>query len=112
ESITSNNADLKSATVFALANWKDDSALNTLIALSKDTKDTKQFDAVLKGLVRITAASNLPAEQKVLTYRDAMEVAVNADQKKLILRNIEANKTYTALLYASSFLDDKDLQQV
>src|SRR5690606_13772004 len=98
--------------ILALSKWKDESALRSLIDLSKSVTDANQFDAVIKGLVRLTALANQPDEQKVLVYKDAMEVAKTTDQKKLILSNIEANKTYNALMFAGSFLDNKELQGV
>src|SRR5690606_8215055 len=112
ESSKSSDAALKNASVLALSNWKDGSALQTLIDLSKTTKDAAQLDSVLKGLVRLTATSEITDERKLLIYRDAMEVAQTTGQKQSILRNIEATNTYNALMYAGSFLNDKDLGKV
>ncbi|WP_353137963.1 DUF1080 domain-containing protein [Pseudopedobacter sp.] len=111
QSIHSNNINLKNAAVLAIANWKDESALQNLITLSRTTQDVKQFDAILRGLIRITSAANITDERKVLIYRDAMEVALTVSQRTLILKKIEENKTYNALIFAGTFLDDKDLQK-
>lgn len=107
-----NNADLKNAVILSLANWKDQSALQTLVDLSKTTTNPAQLDAVVKGLVRLTASSDIKQERKLLIYRDLMEVAQTTAQKQSILRNIEATNTYNALRFAGTFLDDKDLGKV
>ncbi len=111
ESLSSSNLNLKNAAVSAIASWKDESALSNLVALSRSTTDVKQLDAILSGLIRITAMSNITDEQKVLIYRDAMAVARTSSQKTSILRNIESNTTYNALIFAGTFLDDKELQK-
>lgn len=107
-----NNADLKNAVILSLANWKDQSALQTLIDLSRTTTNAAQLDAVVKGLVRLTASSDITGERKLLIYRDLMEVAQTTAQKQSILRNIEATNTYNALRYAGTFLGDKELGRV
>lgn len=104
-----NDVNLKNAVILSLANWKDQSALQTLIDLSKTSLNSAQLDAVVKGVVRLTASSDLTGERQLLIYRDLMEVAHTTSQKQAILRNIEATNTYNALMYAGSFLDDKDL---
>src|SRR3546814_10481030 len=44
-----NNADLKNAVILSLANWKDQSALQTLIDLSRTTTKAAQLDAVVRS---------------------------------------------------------------
>ncbi len=44
-------------------------------------------------------------------FRNAMELARNANQKKQILSGISRNSTFQALIFAGSYLDDAELQQ-
>lgn len=101
---------LREAAVLALSNWNDNGALPTLVKLSRTTKDAEELDAIIKGIVRLTADSDFPADQKVLLLRDAMEVAQTVPQKKTILGALEANKTYNALIFAGKFLDNPELK--
>ena len=102
---------LRGAATSALANWADDSALPKLIALSRrKVTDSGQQDAVIKGLVRVVGIADVPAEQKVLYLREAFEAAATVEQKRLVLRALEANKTYNALLFAGQFLADEQLK--
>ncbi|MFC3196188.1 DUF1080 domain-containing protein [Parapedobacter deserti] len=102
---------LRGAAVSALANWTDDGALPKLVEISrKKVIDSHQRNAVIRGLVRIVGISDAPPEQKVLHLRDVAEIAENVEQKRLVLRALEANKTYNALMFAGSFLDDDELK--
>ncbi|WP_257668221.1 family 16 glycoside hydrolase [Parapedobacter tibetensis] len=103
--------NLQGAAIIALANWADAEALPTLIALSrKEVRDSNQQDAIIKGLVRIIGITDVPVDQKVLHLRDVFEVAKTVDQKKLVLKSLESNKTYNALLFAGKYLDDEQLK--
>ena len=106
----SEDVELRSAAVTAVAEWIDVDALPRLITLSRTLTDSAQLDAVIEGLVRLIGMAEVPAEQKVLMLRDAFEVAQTAAQKTLILRALEANKTYNAMLFAGRFLDDDELK--
>lgn len=108
--VNNTQAELQDAAIRALASWKDSGALNELVKLSRTLEDSEQYDAVLKGLLRIIGSSDLPADQQVLLLRDAMETTKTVAQKRLILRNLDANKTYNALVFAGKYLDDEDLK--
>ncbi|MFC0318779.1 MULTISPECIES: DUF1080 domain-containing protein [Olivibacter] len=110
EVLDGNDANLKAAAVEALANWNDHDALPELIKLSRATSDSKQLNQILNGIVRLTAQSDFPAEQKVLLLRDAMGVAQNTQQKRMILGALSNNFTYNALIFAGKYLDDPELK--
>ncbi len=102
--------ELRNAAVLALAAWTTVEALPHLVDLSRRVTDAGELDAVVKGLVRLVGISDAPAPQKVLLLRDAFEVARTSEQKEGILRALEANKTYNAMLFAGRFLDDEQLK--
>jgi len=102
---------LYGAAVSALANWTDAAALPRLVELSREkTLGANRLDQVIKGLVQKIGMANVPAEQKVLHLRDAFEVSRTVDQKRAILKALEAYKTYNALMFAGRFLDDEQLK--
>lgn len=101
---------LRRAATSALASWAGAEALPKLVALSrKKVMDTSQSDEVIQGLVRVIGIADVPTEQKVLYLRDAFDVAQTAAQRKSILRALQGNATYQALLFAGQFLDDEEL---
>lgn len=108
--LSGTDQNLKGAAILALANWNDTGALPELVKLSRTVTDASQLDAVIKGIVRLTAQSDFPAEQKVLLLRDVMAAAKTVPQQKTILGALEENKTYNALLFAGQFLDNPDLK--
>ena len=102
---------LRGAATSALAGWVGAEALPQLIELSRrKVTDSEQLNAVILGLVRIVQNAELPADQKVLYLREAFDAAETTDQKKVVLRALEANKTYNALMFAGTFLEDEQLQ--
>ncbi len=110
DNIENTNPELRNAAVLALAAWTTVEALPHLVDLSRRITDAGELDAVVKGLVRLVSISDAPASQKVLLLRDAFEVAQTDEQKEGILRTLEANKTYNAMLFAGRFLDDEQLK--
>lgn len=112
ESGKSSDSQLKNAAILALAKWNDQAALPYLTELSQSALPEAQFSEVIKGIIRITAAAEMPGEQKVLIYRNAMELAKTNDQKRSILRNLEATDTYNALIFAGKYLNEAELSGV
>jgi len=105
-----NDPTHKNEAVMALANWKDPHALPELIKLSRNVSDETQKNALIKGIVRLVGQATFPAEQKVLLLRDAMEVAAETTQKKMILNAMQASPTYNALIFSGRYLDDPALK--
>src|SRR5690606_21680587 len=113
ESSKVGSANLKNAAVLSLASWKDESALNNLIELSKNSQLEERFKKpLIDGLIRLTSTSSLTNERKLLILRDAMDVAQTTAQKQSILRSIEATNTYNAMMFAGRYLDDAELGSV
>lgn len=110
EVLDGNDANLKAAAVEALANWNDSGALPELVKLSRNTTDAKQLNQLVTGIVRLTAQSDFPAEQKVLLLRDVMGVAQSVQQKRMILNALSNNFTYNALIFAGKYLDSPELK--
>jgi HEAT repeat protein len=108
---TSGDAATKKAAVDALAQWSDVTAANELYRISRQPSDNAYLDQALKGYINSIKVSTYAADQKLLMLRNAMSVAKTADQKKLIIREAERNKTFPALLFAGKYLNDADVQQ-
>lgn len=109
EGLKSSNEEVKAASLKALASWPDSSAMDALYAVS--TENSKYQNQAVRGYIRLIAQSSYPAEQKVLLLRKAMDAAKTPEQKLLILKETEKNKTYSSLLFAGKYLDDPALQQ-
>lgn len=105
------DAKTKEAAVRALAQWSDVSAAEELYRISKDPANQAYLDPALRGYVRAINMAKATPDQKLLLLRKAMAVAYTTPQKKLILREVERNKTFPALLFAGQYLNSPEVQQ-
>jgi hypothetical protein len=63
-------------------------------------------DPAFKGYLNEIKASQLPDEQKLLYYRKMMPFAKSVDGEKAILKEIGQLRTYQALFFVSTYLDN------
>lgn len=111
EAFYAGDAATKQAAVTALSGWADVSAANELYRISREPAHAAYLDQALKGYIRTVSLSKYPADQKLLLLRNGMELANTLEQKKLILQQVERNRTFPALVFAARYLDDPALQQ-
>jgi HEAT repeat protein len=108
----SGNDATKKAVITALSNWKGGLGTTQLYQLLQQTGKGSAFTKdVVDGFVKQISISGANGEEKLIMLRDAMEYAQTTDQKKEILSEVEKCKTFQALLYAGSFLDDAAVQK-
>jgi HEAT repeat protein len=105
------SSEQKEAALKALAGWSDFSALDALFRISKNNPSGKFHEVALASYVAGINKTEVPADQKVLMFRNAMELADHVDQKKQILRGISKNSTLPSLVFVSQYLDNEGLQQ-
>jgi hypothetical protein len=66
----------------------------------------------LRGFVHlISLKSDRPVHETVEMYREAMDMASNVDEKKLVLSRLADIKSFAALYMASDYLKDDTLQK-
>lgn len=101
---------LRADAIKALASWSNTSSLDVLTALLRTEKDATLFSTVFDGFIRQLNASKVNNDQKTILLKDAFEYAQNTRQKNTALGSLRATGTYSALAFASRFLEDKDLK--
>ncbi|RDV15301.1 DUF1080 domain-containing protein [Pontibacter diazotrophicus] len=111
EAFRTGDAASKQAAVVALSGWSDVSAAQELYRISREPENAAYLDPALKGYIRTVSLSKYPADQKLLLLRNGMELARTKEQKRLILQQVERNRTFPALVFAAKYLDDPELQQ-
>ncbi len=104
-------AGQKEAALESLSGWSDFTALDVLYGISKNDESEKFRETALTSFIAGINKSGKTPEQKVLMFRNAMDLAVKPEQKKEILSGISRNSTLQALLFAGSFLEDPALSQ-
>ncbi|MFV0605103.1 MAG: DUF1080 domain-containing protein [Niabella sp.] len=100
----------KEAALSALANWTDGSALDALYKISKNSTGADQSKALNSFIAGINKSNNT-TDEKVLMFRNAMELASSLAQKRNILSGISQNSTLQSLLFVSKYFDNTELRQ-
>lgn len=104
------DAPLQAAALYALANWADGSALEELWKTARTTEDKKTRYLALQGITRLTGEAAFPSERKLQLLKDALDIAVEVNEKNLILSALAGIRTPESLRAVSKLLDDKTLQ--
>ncbi len=111
-SLKDSDEKIRYTAIQALSAWPDAEPTSDLLQVVK-TSDTKTHRILaLRGYVQLLEkANNLPAQQKLQRYREAMKLAESDQEKKRILGALANIKTVSALQYAQTFLSHANLKQ-
>lgn len=106
------NTEVRTAAVRALSDWPNAAPAADLLKVAKSSSNQTQRTLALRGYVRLVGLdSNRPDEETVKMLSDAMTLAANADEKKLVLSALANVKGIESLNMAAAYLDDAALQQ-
>ena len=106
------NAAVKDACIRALAEWPTAVAAGDLLKVVQETDNKLHHVLALRGYVRLIGLeSNRPAEETIGMYKQAMSLASDTSEKKMVLSGLANIKSLAALEIAVSYLQDKALQQ-
>jgi HEAT repeat protein len=95
-----------------LADWPTDQPLDDLRATVRTTPDQRQRALALRGYVRLIGLNEnrRPAEALPM-YREAMALASNATEKRMVLAGLASLKSLASLEIAAEHLGDAELRQ-
>ena len=106
------SAAVKDACIRSLAEWPTAEPMADLLKVVQTTDNKLHHVLALRGYVRLIGLdSSRPAQEMIDMYRQAMELASNVSEKKMVLSGLATIKTLSALVMASAYLEDKALQQ-
>jgi HEAT repeat protein len=106
------NAAVKDACIRALAEWPTDAVAADLVKVVQETNNKLHHVLALRGYVRLIGLeSNRPAEETIGMYKQAMSLASDTSEKKMVLSGLSNVKSLAALEMAVAYLEDKALQQ-
>ena len=105
-------AAVKDACIRALAEWPTAEPTADLLKVVQATDNKLHHVLALRGYVRLIGLdSSRPAEETIGMYRQAMSLASNISEKKMVLSGLATIKSLSALKMAAPYLEDKALQQ-
>jgi HEAT repeat protein len=106
------NPEIQYATIKALSIWPNDAPVMDLKELTEESDDIKKHTLALQGYVQLLSQSNaLEPDRKMLAYRKVFEIAINPDEKKMVLSAVGKSGSVMGLEMAVGLLKEKDLQQ-
>jgi HEAT repeat protein len=111
---------IKDAAVRALSDWPTAAPASDLLKVAQTSENQVHKILALRGYVRLTGlesdrpfdgAQGRPAEETIKMYKEAMSLAPNAVEKRMVLSGLGNTKSFEALQMAAGFLDDPELKQ-
>ncbi|CAN5863280.1 hypothetical protein BH24BAC1_BH24BAC1_14000 [soil metagenome] len=105
------NEQTRKEVIAALGSWSQFSGATELFRLAQADPSSSLFEPALQGYVRQVSQARKTPEQKLLLYREAMELARQPVHKNLILREIGRTRTFGGLMFAGKFLEDAALKE-
>jgi len=110
--LTDDDSEVQMAAIRALSNWPNAEPAGDLKEIVSETSDKIQKGLALRGFVHLIGlGSDRPAYETVEMYKQAMELASNVDEKKLVLSRLADIESFAALYMVSDYLKDDALQQ-
>ncbi len=111
QTLTSDNADLNLAAIRALSNWPDAEPAGDLLNIAKNSIDETQRILALRGYIGLLKIKSDRSDAESLKlYQEAMTLATELNEKRLVLSGMANLKSMDALEAVSGYLDDPNLQ--
>jgi HEAT repeat protein len=102
---------VKDAAVRALSDWPTAAPAADLLKVAQTSENQVHKTLALRGYVRLAGLkSNRPAEETMKMYKDAMALAADVSEKKMVLSGLGGTDSFEAMEMASSYLSDKELK--
>jgi len=105
-------AEVVSAAIRALSAWPTAAPLERLLTVARSSSHEVHQILALRGVVRLTGlASDRPEEKTLALYGEALSLAANDNERKVVLAGIGGHATLGALEMALGHMAEPSLQQ-
>jgi HEAT repeat protein len=112
EALSDKDEKVKEAAVRGLSEWPTSAPAEDLLKVAKESENQLQKTLALRGYVRLIGLeSEKPPEEIIKMYKEAMAIAPNAAEKKMVLSGLANMQSVEALQMAGEYLADSDLKQ-
>jgi HEAT repeat protein len=112
EALADKEEKVKEAAVRGLSDWPSAAPAADLLKIAKESENEVQKTLALRGYVRLIGLeSDKPAEEVIKMYQEAMSLAPNAAEKRMVLSGLSNVKSLEALQMAGGYLEDSELKQ-
>ncbi len=111
QALSSENADVKKAAIRALADWPGTEPMEDLLKIAGNDQDDVMQILALRGYINLL---RVPAERSdaetVRLYQNAMQLAGQVNEKRLVLSGLAHNGSPEALEAAAGYLGEKEIK--
>jgi HEAT repeat protein len=104
------SSEIRYASIKALSAWPNTDAAEDLLKVVRSTTNQTHRVLALRGYIDLIDASELPAGQKLESYKEAMKLADQYAEKKKVLSVLAGIDTLEAFQMAASRLDEPSLK--
>jgi len=112
EALNDKDDKVKDAAVRAISDWPTAAPSEDLLKVAQTSENQVHKTLALRGYVRLAGLpSNRPAEETMKMYKDAMSLAADSGEKKMVLSGLGSTNSFEALQMAATYLDDKELKE-
>lgn len=101
----------RTAAIQALSMVRGKHAAEAMLKIAREASGKAGAEASVNAFIDIIRRSDIPSEQKLIFLKEAMELAVNDNQKRRILTEAGREGTFPGMVFAASYLDVPALQQ-
>lgn len=105
------SGELRKAAVRALAEWPDPAPMADLLSVAKSDPDKASQTLALRGYIRMVSPAGGRSEQKLQAYREALTLAAQPNEKRLVLAGLAEVTHLEALKTVEPFLEDAGLKR-
>ena len=106
------NAETRTAALRAFSYWPDAAPMESLLKVARTADNELHRVLALRGFVRLLGLdTERPAAERTRLYQQAMELAPNTNEKKMVLSGLSKLRTIEALQLAAAYLDVDALRQ-
>jgi HEAT repeat protein/type 1 glutamine amidotransferase len=106
------NGEVQTAATRALSDWPNAEPIADLLKVAQTSDNETHRVLALRGYVRLIGLdSNRSAKETIKMYSQAMKLAANADEKKMVLSALANIKEIESLKMAAAYLDNEALQE-
>jgi len=112
KALEDDNTEIQLTAVRALSDWPNAEAIDDLLKIAGNTSDETKRALAFRGVVRLIGLdSERSANETVKLYKQAVNLALNVSEKKMMLSKLSNVESFAALYLASDYLKDAELQQ-
>jgi HEAT repeat protein len=109
--IDNGNADVRSAAIRALGNWRTADAAPDLLALAKVTSNSAEKTLFLRGYLNLAARGEMSVEQRLAMCKQAAGVIQRDEEKRLLLGTLSSIGSPEAIAMILPYLDDQGIRR-